>query len=197
MHSTPLIDPRIQADVQRALKLKARREARLRAQQSSPLSFNSIPQSDGGYSTATSPMMGYAASTSMAPTSTSYTTPSLNSAPASIPKPPAVGTEVDFSPSVRPAPEHPVPISFNEGATLDWGSILSDDEKGGDRKWLHLRKRHKDKARAGEPVVEQQDSVYTGMYFAGAMLQILKSLCQTNLRESRLKPNHILSQKRL
>lgn len=150
--------------MQHALKLKARREARLRAAQSSPLSFNSTARSDGGYSTVTSPMFSYAPTTTAAPSSTAYTTPPMslmsNAAYGAAPS----DADVDFSPSVRPEPVHPVPISFNDGATLDWGSMLSDDEKPDHRKWpLHLRKKQKDKIRGNEPVVEQQDSVYTGL----------------------------------
>lgn len=168
------------------MKLRARREARLKAAQSSPLSYTSTLRSDGGsigtYSTSASTMPGYPA-TAM-PTSTAYTTPAMSPVPGDT-------TEVDFSPSVRPEPAHPVPLSFNDGATLDWGTMPSDDDKS-DRKWpLHLRRKHK--ARGGaEPVVEQQDSLYAGWSRTLARPGLaLMRLAQINSRESKLKLSHI------
>lgn len=123
------------------------------------------------------------------PTSTAYTTPAMSPVPGDT-------TEVDFSPSVRPEPAHPVPLSFNEGATLDWGAVLSDDEKS-DRKWpLHLRRKHK--ARGGaEPVVEQQDSLYAGWpRILARPVSALMGFGQINSQESNRKLNliHLLKQ---
>ena len=48
---------------------------------------------------------------------------------------------MDFSPSVGIDHLHPVPTSTDDGATLDWGGTLSEEDKS-DRKWpLSLTKR--------------------------------------------------------
>jgi hypothetical protein len=48
---------------------------------------------------------------------------------------------LDFSPSVGIDHLHPVPTSTDDGATLDWGGTLSEEDKS-DRKWpLSLTKR--------------------------------------------------------
>jgi hypothetical protein len=73
---------------------------------------------------------------------------------------------VDFSPSVSRPPLHPVPTSSNDGATLDWSGVHSEDEKR-ERKWpmsLSRRVSSKDKSSpvTRGAIVEQQDSLYAG-----------------------------------
>lgn len=76
----------------------------------------------------------------------------------------SIESEIDFSPSVRIVPPHPVPSSSNEGATLDWTGSNSDDER--DKRWsLSITKRrHKDKYPLGasKTVVEKQEALYVG-----------------------------------
>lgn len=106
-------------------------------------------------------------------------------------------SEVDFSPSVGTtthAHQHPVPTSSNGGATLDWSTSTSDDEKS-DRRWsLSIPKRIvKDKSTANHQVVEKQDSLYVGMIrlMLKVCFHIDNNLIQTNLRVS--KPKLILT----
>lgn len=76
----------------------------------------------------------------------------------------SIDSEVDFSPSVGTAPLHPVPLSANEGATLDWAGSASEDDR--DKRWpLHLPKRRRDKqsAASSRAVVEKQETLYAGM----------------------------------
>lgn len=149
-------DPQILEEVQRALKLKARREARLRA-----FSVTSPPKD-----------------TSIASEAASGSSFSAQSSPARVPLPilplaphPAdfnTESEVDFSPSIGTvhAPQHPIPTSSNGGATLDWTISTSEDEKL-DRRWsLSIPKRigkEKSPGPSNHQLVEKQDSLYTGM----------------------------------
>ena len=81
----------------------------------------------------------------------------------------SVESEVDFSPSIGAAPNHPVPSSSDHGATLDWTASSSDDER--DRRWPMLAKRRaKEKGIANRAVVENQESLYSGMFMVYAML---------------------------
>jgi hypothetical protein len=76
-------------------------------------------------------------------------------------------SEIDFSPSTGITPLHPVPLSSNGGATLDWTGPLSDDEKH-DRKWTLSITRAKSKDKlplASKAIVEKQDSIFIGMSF--------------------------------
>ncbi|KAH8997325.1 hypothetical protein EDB92DRAFT_2052299 [Lactarius akahatsu] len=116
-------DPKILEDVQRALKLKLRREARLQAAR----------------------VNGSSVSTSSRSSPVRYSLPPLNPQASRIANP-SLESELDFSPSVGIDRLHPVPTSVDDGATLDWGGTLSEEDKT-DRKWsLSITKRrHKDK----------------------------------------------------
>ncbi|KAI0275041.1 hypothetical protein BC834DRAFT_27429 [Gloeopeniophorella convolvens] len=116
-------DPKIMEDVQRALKLKLRREARLQAARMNDSSISTSSRS--------SPVR--------------YSLPPINPQVSRIAKP-SLESELDFSPSVGIDRLHPVPMSADDGATLDWGGTLSEDDKA-DRRWtLSITKRRfKDK----------------------------------------------------
>ncbi|KAA1468019.1 hypothetical protein DENSPDRAFT_927033 [Dentipellis sp. KUC8613] len=132
-------DPQILEDVQRALTLKVRREARIQAMQGR----------ESPYSSGSSQVR-----TSLTPASPINTRLKRRSAES----------EVDFSPSVGIDRSHPVPTLLDDGRTLDWGAPPSEDEKP-DKKWsLSIPKRKsKDKEKAGDPdrdTLGKQESLY-------------------------------------
>jgi len=139
-------DPRIIEDVQRAIRLKARREARLKASRMTSPQRESQGKADADpVSSQSSPVRG----------------------PIQIPPPISAqemlnnDSEIDFSPSIGTMPLHPVPSSSNGGATLDWTGSASEDEKSEKRWTLHIRK-HKDRSSipSSRMIVEKQDSLY-------------------------------------
>ncbi|KAF8140623.1 hypothetical protein EV363DRAFT_1393526 [Boletus edulis] len=72
-------------------------------------------------------------------------------------------SEVDFSPSTRSVPPHPVPLSSNGGATLDWTGSHSEDDKL-DRRWTISRGKRKAKEKmlpSSKPIVEKQETLFT------------------------------------
>lgn len=74
-------------------------------------------------------------------------------------------SELDFGPSVGIDRLHPVPTSVDDGATLDWGGIPSEEDKT-DRKWpLSITKRrHKDKPLPvlSKDALERQEAAFSG-----------------------------------
>ena len=75
---------------------------------------------------------------------------------------------LDFSPSVGIRPLHPIPLSSNDGTTLDWSGEHADEERQ-DKRWsipLHRKvsreKLPPRKASATE-TVEKQESLYAGI----------------------------------
>ena len=125
---TTMLDPAIIADVQRALKMKARREARLRTAGSmhtdvSPHSFFSNPSSP-----------------SRAPISPGehITFPSVNCTDAGE----------DFASTSDPTFSHPMPRSLDNGATLNWSSIEVGEEPKHERRWSLAINKHKNKDKA-------------------------------------------------
>lgn len=87
---------------------------------------------------------------------------------------------MDFSPSVGIDRLHPVPTSTDDGATLDWGGTLSEEDKT-EKKWsLSLPKRKpKDKPSSAlsKDALERQEggfsgkaSYYTGEYAASQIM---------------------------
>ncbi|OBZ68484.1 hypothetical protein A0H81_11449 [Grifola frondosa] len=165
--------PRILEDVQRALKLKARREARIKS-----LQLNAPPRDV--------PVMSDTGSSISANSSTGIQ--------AQHPPPmPHVNisteSEIDFSPSTGTIPLHPVPSSSNGGATLDWTALNSEDEKS-ERRWtLSITKRKpKDKFAlpSGRTVVEKQDSLY-----ADKLLRIRATAKQHTLRKAAITSDQL------
>ncbi|KAF7311109.1 hypothetical protein HMN09_00655100 [Mycena chlorophos] len=121
-------DAKILQDVQRALKLKARREARLKS---------------GPNAEATAP-------------SASKTSPVKNAFPAPLsPGEPSQPRR----PGLKIA-NHPVPSSSDEGTTLDWSGIGSDDDK--ERRWTMSMSRRKEKDKQpSDSAVETRESMHT------------------------------------
>ncbi|KDQ31058.1 hypothetical protein PLEOSDRAFT_1075248 [Pleurotus ostreatus PC15] len=116
-------DPQILHDVQKAMRLKARREARIKSGRPAHLPRTSPTPPD----------------VSSPPRQTVYQPPVVSS-----PQQPTVITnsEVDFGPSIAantvPVVLHPVPSSTDHGATLDW----DDEREKVDKRWsLSLPKR--------------------------------------------------------
>ncbi|RXW19155.1 hypothetical protein EST38_g6682 [Candolleomyces aberdarensis] len=145
-------DPRILLEVQRALKLKARREARLKREQSAS------PQH--GIGSSISPELAHASWRSRLP--------AVSSPPAS-PTPPrtasiSTASDIDFSPAKGGSSStdysHPVPTSLDNGKTLDWGSPYTDDDKS-DKRWPLIGKRkERDKILPLNALAEQQETIY-------------------------------------
>ncbi|KAH9954401.1 hypothetical protein BC827DRAFT_1272640 [Russula dissimulans] len=134
-------DPKILEDVQRALKMKLRREARLQAARANDSSVSTSSRS--------SPVR--------------YSLPPLNPSAPRIAKP-SLESELDFSPSVGIDRLHPVPTSTDAGGTLDWGGTLFEEDKS-DKKWpLSLTKR-KPKDRTfpalSKDVLERQELAFS------------------------------------
>ncbi|TFK56693.1 hypothetical protein OE88DRAFT_1803363 [Heliocybe sulcata] len=149
-------DPGILEDVQRALKLKARREARLRAMQAAGARGDAPVRSDR--TTASSVSAG----SSLSPMEVSFPT---STAPTSHAPRPSNDSDIDFSPSVGVTHLHPVPTSTDEGTTLDWTGLTATTEKHDIRRWtLSLTSKGKSKEKhpsLGKGVAEQQDMLYT------------------------------------
>ncbi|KAH7909790.1 hypothetical protein BJ138DRAFT_1154407 [Hygrophoropsis aurantiaca] len=141
-------DPRIIQDVQRALHFQTRRRDRRSLIPMQP-SIDEVP----------SPEMGSGSSIPLVSPFTAITT--LPSSPT-YRSPDRVLSEIDFSPSTRVAPIHPVPLSSNGGATLDWTGSLSEEEKG-EKRWLSINKRKgKEKAlTSSKTVVEKQEVLFS------------------------------------
>ncbi|KAJ7704229.1 hypothetical protein B0H14DRAFT_3028917 [Mycena olivaceomarginata] len=142
--------PRILLDVQRALKLKARREARLKSVNSSPSSTKSEP---------------VASSPSPAKTSPSRPTFSPIAFPPPVPAPIVHESEPSTS-SGHSGPRaggHPVPSSSDEGTTLDWSGMGAEDDKP-ERRWTMSITKRKDKdMKEKQPsysAVETRESMY-------------------------------------
>ncbi|KIJ66325.1 hypothetical protein HYDPIDRAFT_26686 [Hydnomerulius pinastri MD-312] len=140
--------PKILQDVQRALHFQSRRRDRKSFQMQAIV--DEAPNSaDLG-------------TTAIPHASSSTTAPAVQSSPtylavASLP------SEVDFSPSTRSAPLHPVPLSSNGGTTLDWTGSHSEDERL-DRRWTISRGKRKDKEKmlsSSKAVTEKQEALFT------------------------------------
>ena len=147
------IDPRILQDVQRALKLKARREARLK--QKNVVGPNFI-EPTGQPQTPPSNLFPFS--------------PKLPPSPSSLPSSRKLSisaiSDVDFSPSTAipeffVQPSHPIPSSLDNGITLDWTGALADDA---DKRWSISigKKKEKDKLPPLGPMIDQQDQLYKG-----------------------------------
>ncbi|KAI6047966.1 hypothetical protein EDC04DRAFT_2620765 [Pisolithus marmoratus] len=139
-------DPKILQDVQRALQLQSRRRDR-----------RPYKPSDGD----TSPLANVIDPFAARPSSSS-TAPMEHSTPDYLPVTP-LPSEVDFSPFTKSVPLHPVPLSSNGGATLDWTGSQSEDDKL-DKLWpIHKgRRKGKEKAPpANRAFIEKQEALFT------------------------------------
>jgi hypothetical protein len=143
-------DPKILQDVQRALHLQSRRRDR-KSHPPHATTDEALPSPDVGMATIPH------ASTSAAP-------PAVQSSPQYT-QVISLTSEVDFSPSTRSAPLHPVPLSSNGGATIDWTCSQSEDEKL-DRRWTITRNKRKGKEKtlpSNNAVIEKQEALFTGL----------------------------------
>ncbi|KAG6885265.1 hypothetical protein C0993_003955 [Termitomyces sp. T159_Od127] len=129
-------DPQILQDVQRALKLKARREARLHSQATPVRSNSSSPKPHAGH-TMTMQFM-----TPISPNSRRE----------------GSSSDIDFSPSTRTALLHPVPASLDNGMTLDWSS--SDDKHESKWRFNGTKRKGKEALPPSAVVREQQETAY-------------------------------------
>lgn len=142
--------------MKRALKLKARREARLKkeliATPEKPSSHHASPSSDQKGSGE--PILQPSFSPS----------PSLP-VPSSRKLSSSTSSDIDFSPSTgifdTPVQAHPIPSSLDNGTTLDWTGTISDD---GDKRWGISIGRRKDKDRLPplRVMVDQQEQIHKG-----------------------------------
>ncbi|KAL4070581.1 hypothetical protein J3A83DRAFT_4094948 [Scleroderma citrinum] len=147
--------PKILQDVQRALQLQSRRRDR-RSNYPGPL--------DGDTTHSTNvidSVLPHASSSTSAPI-----VRSISDHLQALPLP----SDVDFSPFTRSVPPHPVPLSSNGGATLDWAGSQSEDEKP-DRLWTIHRGKRKGKEKAqpsNRAVIEKQEALFIGSIKAEA-----------------------------
>jgi hypothetical protein len=142
--------------VQRALKLKARREARLKKESvvtpEKPNSNHASPTPDQKEFDETILHPRFSPSASF-PLSSSGKLSSNTS------------SDVDFSPSTGvfdpPTLTHPIPSSSDNGATLDWSGTFSDD---GDKRWVITmgKKRDKNKLPPLRVMIDQQEQIHKG-----------------------------------
>ncbi|KAJ6503323.1 hypothetical protein C8R47DRAFT_1174908 [Mycena vitilis] len=164
--------PRILQDVQRALKLKARREARLKSADSSPSSKRSQKSEP--------------ASGSSQP-STSPVRPIFPSVPFPPPPIPAIRESEPSTPDNNVlAAGHPVPSSSDEGTTLDWSGIGSDDDRL-ERRWTMSITKRKDKEKhPSNSAVETRESMY-----AAKILQIRSQVSPDALEKASIACDQI------
>jgi len=153
-----LSDPRILQDVQRALKLKARREARLKRETSGNEKTDSPEHSLSSHQFKTPPRVPSSSRPSSSPSSYPSTSRKSSTNAAS---------EVDFSPSTgiseSPLQSHPVPSSTDNGRTLDWTGLHQED---GDRRRIMGigKKKEKDKMPLFGLMMDQNEQHYEGTY---------------------------------
>ncbi|KAG6817747.1 hypothetical protein H0H87_004538 [Tephrocybe sp. NHM501043] len=129
-------DPRILQDVQRALKLKARREARLSNQSTPPRPEVASSRTQRSISLTMQPM---------SPVSLTSHKESFSS-------------DIDFSPSTGAAFMHPVPASLDNGLTLDWSGL--EDRHESRWKLTSTKRKEKEVLPPIASVLEQQETAY-------------------------------------
>ncbi|KAJ7446445.1 hypothetical protein B0H11DRAFT_2336879 [Mycena galericulata] len=139
--------PRILQDVQRALKLKARREARLKSADSSP-SSNKSETASRSTQPKTSPLR-----------------PVLPPVPFPPPPIPAI-REIDTPGAASPTvANHPVPTSSDEGNTLDWSGVWAEDDRP-ERRWtMSITKRKDREKHPSSTAVETRESMHAAKIF--------------------------------
>ena len=141
-----LIDPDVLADLQRALQIKSRVQQQIKAAKSITELSSSDRQS------LSIPSNPFLKGSGRERYNDTFSRSNLES--------------VDFSPSVGKTPDHPVPTSSNDGATLDWSGISSGGEDKRERKWSMplTRRSSKDKHSPSvrKVIVEKQESLYFG-----------------------------------
>ncbi|KAF7339293.1 hypothetical protein MSAN_02142800 [Mycena sanguinolenta] len=158
--------PRILQEVQRALKLKARREARLKSAASSPSSNKSEPVPSTSSPTKTSPLRA--------------TFPPI-SAPPPVPSIPEREPSTSGHSASRVG-RHPVPSSLDEGTTLDWSGTGTEDERS-ERRWAMSITKRKDKdmkeRHPSDSIVETRESMH-----AAKIMQIRTKISSSTLAKA-------------
>ncbi|KAG6911620.1 hypothetical protein DXG01_011923 [Tephrocybe rancida] len=152
-------DPKILQDVQRALKLKARREARLSNQSTSPRA--ELP--------------------SFRPQRTVSLTAQPTSPISSHSRKESMSSDIDFSPSTGTASLHPVPASLDNGLTLDWSG--QDDKHESRWKLTGTKRKGKDILPPIAGVMKQQETAYAGEHQL-ARINVISNI--SNRREDKL-----------
>ncbi|CAA7265940.1 unnamed protein product [Cyclocybe aegerita] len=148
-------DPMILEDVQRAIRLKARREARMKRDSAltpeKPIAHPASPSSPHSITPSRKPLPSFSPS------------PSPSFSPSSSRKlSNSTSSDVDFSPSTgaEPLPPlHPIPASLDNGMTLDWTGTPTDDS---DKRWAISigKKKEKDKMLPLGVIIDQQEKTY-------------------------------------
>lgn len=135
-------DPKIIQDVQRALELQSRRRDRKSFTPSQPTVIEDQTLIELRQDTS------FQHSPPASPPT--FTHPS---------RPPL---DIDFSPSVQAVPLHPVPLSSNAGATLDWTGSQSEEERL-EKRWTLGKRKGKDRPSfSNKAVLEKQDTLFAG-----------------------------------
>ncbi|KAF8641053.1 hypothetical protein AX17_000697 [Amanita inopinata Kibby_2008] len=146
-------DPRILQDVQRALRLKARREAIIKKRQSTNRASSIRTDYD------LPPSLSTSSSPSRPPSS-----------PGQPPSPTgnvgqANGSDIDFGPSVGSTSvvvhDHPVPLSSDNGMTLDWSGSVSETDRFEKRWPLSIKRKGKEVSPHLNVLAQQQEKVYS------------------------------------
>lgn len=100
-----------------------------------------------------------------------FSTPTTAATMATSPTRTSIGSEIDFSPSTGLATTslHPVPCSSDNGATLDWTGLASDEERS-DKRWsLSIPKR---KGKEKMPAISIANMEKLEAMHAGAFKQL-------------------------
>ena len=132
------------------MRLKARREARLKAHPA-PLHVDTPNDATSLSSSAGS-------------------LPGQVPVPSPFPRQPRVSgdSEIDFIPSVGVMPLRPVPSSSDGGVTLDWTTPMMDD--GRERRWSLSKGKRRSKEQASfsanKAVAERQEALYASKLIA-------------------------------
>jgi hypothetical protein len=163
----PNSDPKIMKDVQRALKLKARRDARQSGQ---------LPRKE------TTSKSDVASRSSVSTTPSPHrllfpTSPPDTVSPAEVD--PKAETEIDFGPStgfaIATTSLHPVPTSLDNGAVLDWTGTSGNEEKF-ERRWTLSISRRKEKDRPqdlGPMGMEKQELLHASAVASFVLLPFI------------------------
>ncbi|OAX35281.1 hypothetical protein K503DRAFT_697262 [Rhizopogon vinicolor AM-OR11-026] len=132
--------PKILQDVQRALDLQSRRRDRKSFTPSQPAVAE--------------------CQTLIQNTTTFQLSSPVPGSPLSFVQRSRIPSDIDFSPSVQAAPPHPVPISSNGGATLDWTGSQSEEEKQ-ERRWSLSKRKSKERPSSSNiTIFEKQDTLF-------------------------------------
>ena len=182
-----IIDPRILQDVQRALQLKARREARMKREtiitpETASISYQETPSSPSKL-----PLLP-----DLSPFSSVSASPIHKSSNSTT-------SEVDFSPSTGwfdlPSKLHPIPTSLDNGITLDWTGGSGHEE----RRWTKsiVKKRDKDILPPLGVMVDEQEQMHKGDLEMTSRLQLRPNSFQKNWQGSAIWHQHKRAGKRI